>query len=64
MSEPIPAEGTIEYVDYLLGSFEAEIRLSQRCDIELDSVDFYKELLRAAYQQALERKGGDARDEA
>ncbi len=64
MSEPLPAEGTMEYVDYLLDGLEAEIRLSERYDIALDSVDFYKGMLRAAYQQAMERKGGDARDEA
>jgi sensor domain CHASE-containing protein len=64
MSERIPAEGTPEYVDYLLDSYEAEIRLSERYDIALDSVDFYRGMLLAAYQQAMERKGSDARDEA
>ncbi len=64
MSKPLPAEGTVEYVDYLLDGLEAEIRLSERYDIELDSVNFYKGMLRAAYQQAMERKGSDARDEA
>ena len=64
MSEHIPAEGTKEYVDYLLDGLESEIRLSERYDIELDSVDFYKGMLRSAYQQAMERKGSDARDEA
>lgn len=64
MSEHIPHAGTPEYFDYLLDSLEAEVRLSERYDIELDSVDFYKGMLRAAYQQAVERKGGDARDEA
>ena len=64
MSEGIPAEGTAEYVEYLLDGLETEIRLSERYDIELDSVDFYKGLLLAAYQQAMERKGSDARDEA
>ncbi len=64
MSEPIPAEGTVEYVDCLLDSLEAEIRLSERYDIKLDSVDFYRGMLRAAYQQAMERKGSDAREEA
>lgn len=61
MSEPIPAEGTIEYVEYLLDSLEAEIRLSERYDIDLDSIDFYKGMLRAAYQRAMERKDGDGR---
>lgn len=61
MSEPIPSEGTMDYVDYLLDGLEAEIRLSERYDIELDSVDFYRGMLRAAYQNTMERKGGDAR---
>lgn len=64
MSEPLPAEGTMDYVEYLLDGLEAEIRLSERYDIELDSVDFYKGMLRAAYQKTMERKGSDARDEA
>lgn len=64
MSERIPAEGTMEYVEYLLDGLEAEIRLSEHYDIELDSVDFYKGMLRTAYQKTMERKGSDARDEA
>ena len=64
MSDRIPAEGTMEYVDYLLDGLEAEIRLSERYDIGLDSVDVSKGMLRAAYQHARERKGGDARIEA
>ena len=64
MSELISTEGTIEYVEYLLDGLDAEIRLSERYDIELDSVDFYKGMLRAAYQKTMERKGSDARDEA
>jgi hypothetical protein len=63
MSESVPAEGTIEYVDYLLDGLEGEIRLSERYDIELDSVDFYRRMLRTAYQNAMERKGGDATTE-
>ena len=64
MSEPLPAEGTMDYVEYLLDGLEAEIRLSERYDVELDAVDFYKRMLLAAYQQAMERKDGGARDEA
>ena len=64
MSERIPAEGTMEYVEYLLDGLEAEIRLSECYDTELDSVDFYKRMLRATYQRALERHEGDGRDEA
>lgn len=56
MSERIPVEGTVEYVDYLLDGLEAEIRLSERYDIALDSVDFYRGMLRAAYRQTRERK--------
>ena len=54
MSEPLPAEGTMEYVEYLLDGLEAEIRLSERYDIALDSVDFYRGMLRSAYQQRRE----------
>lgn len=63
MSE-LPPEDTIEYVDYLLEGLEGEIRLSERYVTELDSVDVYKRMLRAAYLRALERHEGDARDEA
>jgi hypothetical protein len=59
MSEHIPRAGTPEYFDYLLDGLEAEVRLSERYDIELESVGFYTGMLRAAYQRALERKDGD-----
>lgn len=59
MSEQIPRAGTPEYFDYLLNGLEAEVRLSEYYDIELDSIDFYKGMLRSAYQRALERKAGD-----
>lgn len=64
MSEHIPNAGTPEYFDYLLDSFEAEVRLSEYHGIELDSIDFYKGMLRAAYQQAMSQKEGDARHAA
>jgi hypothetical protein len=60
MSEQMPRARTPGYFDYLLDSFEAEVRLSEYHGIELDSIDFYKEMLRAAYQQAMEQKEGDA----
>jgi hypothetical protein len=60
MSEQIPRAGTPEYFDYLLDSFEAEVRLSEYHGIELDSIDFYKEMLRAAYQNVVGRRDGDA----
>lgn len=60
----LPPNDTIEYFDYLLEGLEGEIRLSERYDTELDSVDFYKRMLRATYQRALERHEGDGRDEA
>ncbi len=53
--EQIPTEGTPEYVDYLLDSYEAEIRLSERYHLRLDSIVFYRDMLRAAYQQMRER---------
>jgi hypothetical protein len=60
MSEHTPRAGTPEYFDYLLDSLEAEVRLSEYYDIELESINFYKGMLRAAYQRAMERKEGDA----
>lgn len=60
MSEQIPSAGTPEYFDYLLDGLEAEVRLSEYYDIELATIDFYKGMLRAAYQRAMERKDGDA----
>jgi len=62
MTETIPPEGTMAYVDELLDGFEAEVRLSERYDIATPSVDFYRGMLRAAYQQALERLEHKERD--
>ena len=59
----LPPEDTIERFDYMLDGYEAEVRLSERFDIDLDSVSFYRLMLRAAYQRALERMDGDARNE-
>jgi hypothetical protein len=56
MTKEVPSEGTVEYVDYLLEGLEGEIRLSERYDLRLDSIAFYKTMLRAAYQQTRERK--------
>jgi hypothetical protein len=66
MNKPIPTEGTPEYFDYLWDSYEAEIRLSERNDLRLDSIAFYRDMIRAAYhafyrnlaayQQTRERK--------
>lgn len=56
---PIPEQDTPEFIDYLLDGLEAEVRLSERYDIELESVRFYTGMLRAAYQRALERQDGD-----
>ncbi len=53
--EQVPTEGTPEYVDYLLDSYEAEIRLSERYHLRLDSLAFYRDMLHAAYQQIRER---------
>lgn len=53
--EQVPTEGTPEYVDYLLDSYEAEIRLSERYNLRLDSIAFYRDMLHAAYQQIRER---------
>lgn len=64
MEEHIPAEGTLGYIDYLLDGLEGEIRLSERYDIALDSIQFYRDMLRAAYEQALQQKDGDGRSEA
>ena len=58
--EQIPIEGTPEYVDYLLDSYEVEIRLSERYHLRLDSVAFYRDMLRSAYQQIRERKEKEA----
>jgi hypothetical protein len=58
--EQIPTEGTPEYMDYLLDSYEAEIRLSERYNLHLDSTAFYRDLLRAAYQQMRERTEKEA----
>ena len=58
--EQVPTEGTPEYVDYLLDSYEAEIRLSERYHLRLDSVAFYRDMLRSAYQQIRERKEKEA----
>ena len=58
-----PPEDTLEHFDYMLDGYEAEVRLSERFDIDLDSVSFYRLMLRAAYQRALERRDGDARNE-
>ena len=60
MGEQKPRTGTPEYFDYLLDSLEAEVRLSEYHNVELGSIDFYKGMLRAACQQAMERKDGDA----
>lgn len=51
--ESIPPEGAPEYFDCLLDGLEAEVRLSERYSIELESVAFYRRMLRAAYQRAL-----------
>lgn len=55
MREQIPPENTPEYVDYLLESLEAEVRLSERSGYASVSIDFYKGLIQAAFQWAFER---------
>ena len=59
--EQVPTESTPEYVDYLLDSYEAEIRLSERYNLRLDSLAFYRDMLHAAYQQIRERKAAERR---
>lgn len=51
----LPPEDTIECFDYLLDGLEAEIRLSERYDLRLDSLAFYRDMLRATYRQTRER---------
>lgn len=59
MTEHIPPENTPAYVDYLLDSLEAEVRLSERYSVSLESINFYKGLIHTTYQWALDRKDED-----
>ena len=49
--------------DDLLDGLETEIRLSEYYNVELESVSFYKGMLRAMYHRALAQKEGDAGNE-
>lgn len=65
MTERIPDEGTIEYVDYLIAALveEAIMYGQMGSEVSTDAIDFHVGMLRAAYLRALERKAGDAGDE-
>lgn len=56
---PIPDEGTIEYIDYLLEALVEEVLIYAQFDTSEEPVNLHIGMLRAAYMKAMERKAAN-----